>query len=121
MNLDPPATNDADRGTPKPPQSRKAKLPFVPRLAREAKAIVALAFRNGPIEDVHAGKRCPTCAGDPQYSHITEAEMKRIMKAAVSRVYSLLYERESDPERYEAALRLGERYTPRWDEPEVGG
>ena len=25
-------------------------------LAKEAKAIVALAFRNGPIEDVHAGK-----------------------------------------------------------------
>ena len=28
-------------------------------LAREAKAIFALAFRNGPIEDVHAGKVCP--------------------------------------------------------------
>jgi hypothetical protein len=25
-------------------------------MAREAKALVALAFRNGPIEDVHAGK-----------------------------------------------------------------
>jgi len=28
-------------------------------LAREAKAIVALAFRDGPIEDVHAGTRRP--------------------------------------------------------------
>jgi hypothetical protein len=27
-------------------------------LAREAKAIVVLAFRNGPIEDLHAGKPC---------------------------------------------------------------
>lgn len=27
---------------------------------REAKAIVALALRNGPIENVHAGKACPT-------------------------------------------------------------
>jgi len=27
-------------------------------LAAEAKSIVALAFRNGPIEDVHAGKEC---------------------------------------------------------------
>jgi hypothetical protein len=26
------------------------------QLAAEAKSIVALAFRNGPIEDVHAGK-----------------------------------------------------------------
>ena len=25
-------------------------------LVREAKAIVALAFRNGPIEDLHSGK-----------------------------------------------------------------
>src|SRR5689334_17466824 len=32
-------------------------------LVREAKAIVALAFRNGPIEDVHSGKDCPTCHG----------------------------------------------------------
>jgi hypothetical protein len=26
-----------------------------PELAVEAKALVALAFRNGPIEDLHAG------------------------------------------------------------------
>jgi len=29
------------------------------QLAREAKAIVALAFRNGPIESLHAGTPCP--------------------------------------------------------------
>jgi hypothetical protein len=33
-------------------------------VAREAKALVALAFRNGPIEDIHAGKLCPTCHGN---------------------------------------------------------
>lgn len=33
------------------------------QLAREAKAIVALAFRNGPIEEIHAGRDCPTCTG----------------------------------------------------------
>jgi hypothetical protein len=27
-------------------------------------AIVAWAFRNGPIEDIHAGRLCPTCTGD---------------------------------------------------------
>jgi len=32
------------------------------QIAREAKAIVALAFRNGPIEQIHAGRSCPTCA-----------------------------------------------------------
>ena len=30
-----------------------------PVLALEAKMIVALAFRNGPIEDLHAGKALP--------------------------------------------------------------
>src|SRR5580693_5587225 len=49
------------------------------RVAREAKALVALAFRNGPIENVHAGKTCPTCHGKAEYSHITQAEMRRIM------------------------------------------
>ena len=59
-------------------------------MAREAQAIVALAFRNGPIEDVHAGKLCPICAGKPEYSHITQQGMKLIMKNAVDHVYQLL-------------------------------
>jgi len=44
-------------------------------LAREAKALVALAFRNGPIENVRAGEFCSTCHGDSRYSHITQNEM----------------------------------------------
>jgi hypothetical protein len=59
-------------------------------VAREAKVLVALAFRNGPVENVHAGKACPTCQSDPQYSHLTHAEMRQIMKAAVDRLYSFL-------------------------------
>jgi len=65
----------------------KRKLTLDPELAAEAKSIVALAFRNGPIEDVHAGKKCPACAGNHEYSHITQAEMKNIMKRAVDTVY----------------------------------
>jgi len=87
------------------------------RLAREAKALVALAFRNGPIEDVHAGKPCPTCDGDPEYSHITEAEMRQIMKAAVDHVYTFLALKQADPKAYDQLVRLGERYTTAWDEP----
>jgi hypothetical protein len=59
-------------------------------LIREAKAIVALAFRNGPIEDLHAGKPCPACEVKAGYSRISDAEMKVIMKSAVNRVYKLL-------------------------------
>jgi hypothetical protein len=85
--------------------------------AREAKALVALAFRNGPIENVHAGKACPTCQGDPQYSHITQAEMRQIMKAAVDRLYSFLVLKQRDQKAYDALISLGERYTTAWDDP----
>jgi hypothetical protein len=87
-------------------------------LAREAKAIVALAFRNGPIEDAHAGKPCPTCEGNPGYSRISDAEMKLIMKNAVNRVYALMRLKTSDPDRYEHEIAYGERCAARWDEPE---
>ena len=88
-----------------------------PRVAREAKALVALAFRNGPIENVHSGKTCPTCHGKSEYSRITQDEMREIMKNAVDHVYRFLLLKENDPKAYEALLRLGERYTRDWDEP----
>ena len=90
-----------------------------PQLAVEAKSIVALAFRNGPIEDVHAGKTCTACAGNPEFSHITDDEMKSIMKAAVNAMYKLLWAREHDRETYCKQMRLAERYTSRWDDPNI--
>jgi hypothetical protein len=89
----------------------------LPELGREAKALVALAFRNGPIEDVHAGKRCPTCHGKKQFSHITQAEMREIMKTAVDRLYTFLVVKQSDHDAYEGLLNFGELYTREWDEP----
>lgn len=82
------------------------------RLAREAKALVALAFRNGPIENVHAGKTCPTCHGKAEYSHITQGEMRQIMKAAVDQVFTFLVLKKRDPKGYQALLNQG-RGTPR--------
>jgi hypothetical protein len=87
-------------------------------LAREVKALVALAFRNGPIESVHAGKLCPTCNGAPEYSGITDDEMKAIMKSAVNRLYALLRLKNSDPDGYERQIAFGARYVERWDDPE---
>jgi hypothetical protein len=87
------------------------------QLAREAKAIVALAFRNGPIETLHAGKLCPVCEGQPEFSHISDAEMKLIIKNAVDRVYALLYLKAENPVEYESRIRFGEQYTSMWDEP----
>ena len=96
----------------------KRKTTLDPELAEEAKSLVAVAFRNGPIEDVHAGKKCPTCSGKSEYEHITQAEMKNIVKKAVDAVYKLLWLKQNDPEKYEATLVLGKLYTWSWDEPE---
>ena len=83
----------------------------------EAKAIVAMAFRNGPIEDVHAGKTCPTCSGNPEYSRITDPEMKVITKKAVDRVYTMLRLKQDEPERFDALVQFSSRYTSDWDDP----
>jgi hypothetical protein len=76
-----------------------------------------LAFRNGPIEIFHAGKVCPTCDGDPEYSRITPDEMRSIMKNAVDHMYTYLLLKENDKAAYEVLLTLGERYTTMWDKP----
>ena len=86
-------------------------------LVREAKAIVLLAFRNGPIEELHAGQPCSACHGKAGYSRISDAEMKVIMKNAVNRVYALLRLKADDPDSYSRQLAFGERSTLKWDEP----
>ena len=99
----------------------KQKITFDTGLATEAKSIVALAFRNGSIEDVHAGKECPLCAGKSEYSHITQDEMKNIMKQAVDALYNLLWLKQNDPEKYVKTLELGGRYARLWDDPAADG
>jgi hypothetical protein len=94
------------------------KITLGPELAVEAKALVALAFRNGPIEDLHAGRPCTVCSGNREISHITDEEMKAIMKSAVNTIYRLLWLRDSDPVTYNEKLALGRRFTLHWDDPE---
>jgi hypothetical protein len=91
-----------------------------PALALEAKVFTALAFRNGPIEDLHAGQICPMCSGKPEYSHITDPEMKAMMMAAVNAMYRLLWQRENDPAAYLRSLELGQRYVQKWADPDPG-
>ena len=95
--------------------------PEDPQLAIVAKAIVALAFRNGPIESVHAGKHCPTCSAGPEYSRVTDDEIRAIMKSAVDRVYALLRLKNRDPDGYARQIAFGARYVTKWDEPEEPG
>ena len=93
--------------------------PLDTALVIEAKALTALAFRNGPIETLHSGKLCAACAGNSGFSHISDVEMKQIMKAAVSAMYRLLWQREHDPKAYLKSMTFGERYTLHWDDPDI--
>lgn len=82
-----------------------------------SKGAVALAFRNGPIEDLHSGRQCAVCSGTPQISHITDEEIKTIMKSAVNALNRLLWLQDCDPAAYNENLALGWRYTLHWDDP----
>ena len=77
------------------------------RLAEEAKAIVAMAIRNGPIEDLHS------------HSQISQDEMRCIVKTAAERVFSLLWFKEKNPQRYAQLLEAVKAFTASWDEPEL--
>ena len=74
--------------TPPPSEFPKPPDPFPEVIARafpggftirdEANALTAYAFRNGPLENLHAGKSSPLTS-DPTLSRITDPEMKELM------------------------------------------
>ena len=65
----------------------------------EANAITCFAFRNGFIEELHAGKSSKLLE-NPELSRITDAEMKKLMIEASQKMAELLRVKESDPEKY---------------------
>lgn len=84
-------------------------------LRDEANALVACAFRNGPIEDLHAGKYSELLA-DPAFSRITDDEMKDLMINACRQMAKLLQLKESDPEEYYRFLgSYNLRYCRKWE------
>lgn len=81
----------------------------------EANAIVALAFRNGPIEKLHAGKNSELLK-DETLSRITNEEMKEIMINASEHVARLLKLKETDPEEYYAQIfDFNRKYCRGWE------
>ena len=99
-------------------KKEKRRFTIDPAIAKEAKGIVIHAFRNGPIEDIHAGIKCPRCSGKEKYSHITDEEMKRLNKTMVNRVYTLLWLKKHEPEKYKALVEFDALMVSGWDEPE---
>lgn len=76
-----------------------------------AKGLTILAFRNGPVEDMHAGMRCQACKGDERYSRLTNAQMKTLNKFMVDRLYELLTLKETDRNEYNRRIVDAVHYT----------
>ncbi len=84
-------------------------------LRDEANAIVAWAFRNGPLEDLHAGKYSELLE-DSSLSRITDAEMKELMINACEQVEKLLQLKETAPEQYFLQIKsYNFRYCRTWN------
>ena len=80
----------------------------------QANVLTLLAFRNGPIEDLHAGKYSPLVE-DKTLSRITDAEMKTIMIAASAKLAELLALRDDSPEAFAAMLAGNWRQVRHWE------
>ena len=119
----PPDTSQ-DRSVPDGPRRWKSKdlreleartFPEGFTLRDEANAIVVKAFRNGPLEDLHAGK-WSELLDNQELSRITDEEMKTLMIFACEQVAQLLRMKETDPEGYYLEMMsYGWRFCQRWE------
>ena len=73
-------------------------------LRDEANALTAYAFRNGTLEDLHAGKDSPLL-NDPKLSRISDSEMKSLMIETSEKLASMLLLREKNPEQYKEFIQ----------------
>ena len=80
----------------------------------QANVLTLLAFRNGPIEDLHAGKYSPMLE-DPELSRITDEEMKTIMINASAEMAELLALRDDDPDGFAQLLTETWRQVRAWE------
>lgn len=89
------------------------KSPLTTR--EEANALTCCAYRNGFIEDLHAGKYSELLE-KPELSRITDAEMKKLMIEASSKLAELLAMKEKEPEKYWQLMKFfNETYCAGWE------
>lgn len=77
------------------------------RIALEAKVLTYLAFRQGPVEDLHAAPK----------SKITEREMRDLNRFMVDSLYVLLRLKARDPRAYWQTIEVVGRSVRDWDDP----
>ena len=95
---------DPDRVRPFPAEQEAKAWPDGFTIRDEANALVAFAFRNGPIENLHAGEYSELLE-NKALSRITDPEMKEIMIDACERLSELLRMKETHPEAYDAFVK----------------
>ena len=78
-------------------------------LREEANAIVAHVFRNGFLEDLHAGIVEEKFL-DAKYSRIADDEMKKLMIECCEKMEKLLQLREESPQAYKELLKLNQQF-----------
>ena len=88
-------------------------------IREEANAITCCAFRNGFLEDLHAGKHSKLLE-KPGLSRITDAEMKKLMIESSNAMATLLQMKETDPDRYwHLVERFNQTYCKKWEKAPV--
>lgn len=87
-----------------------------PNISRreEANAITCWAFRNGFIEDLHAGYRSKLLEND-KLSRITDPEMKKLMIQSSEVMTRILELRENNPDEYWERMGYFLRCSRNWD------
>lgn len=59
------------------------------------------------------------CGGKADVSHVSDDEMKAVVKSAVDTLYRLLWQRDHDPAAYKEALAFRRRNTLQWNDPDL--
>lgn len=84
-------------------------------IREEANALTCCAFRNGYIEELHAGKHSELLE-TPGLSHIADAEIKKVMIDASTKLAELLTLKETDPAEYwRQMIYFSENYCHLWE------
>ncbi len=81
----------------------------------EANALTCCAFRNGYLEELHAGKNSELLA-QPGLSRITDTEMKKLMIQASTKMAELLAMKASNPKEYWRQMKFfSDGYCAKWE------
>ena len=84
-------------------------------IREEANALTCCAFRNGFLEDLHAGEWSELLENS-KLSRITDEEMKKLMIESSATLAKLLTLKEADPDAYWKKIDyFCNTYTRHWD------